>query len=87
MLSHAEIVIRAPDNDIPFAIRPVIAGMRMLAGNAFQLDKMPIPALTFQPVQLILEFLAVIQFKRPRVFKKPRSANSLDLFTLWWNRW
>ena len=77
MLAHAEIVIGTPDNDIALTIRAVIAGMGVPAGKPFQLNKMPVPALTFQPVQLVPEFLAIVQVKRLRMFMKmPRTAQS-----------
>jgi hypothetical protein len=48
VLPHAEIVIRAPDNDVLSAVRAVPAGVRMPPGLPFQLDKTAITVFAFQ---------------------------------------
>jgi hypothetical protein len=48
MLAHAEIIVRAPDNDIPLAARAVPERMGELPCVAFQVGEDAIAALTFQ---------------------------------------
>jgi hypothetical protein len=66
VLPHAEIIIRAPDNDVMSALRAVPAGVRMPPGLSFQLDKTAITVFAFQLIQAISELLAVLQFGAPK---------------------
>ena len=66
VLPHAEIVIRAPDNDVLSAVRAVPAGVRMPPGLTFQLDKTAIAVFAFQLVQAISKLLAILQFAAPK---------------------
>ena len=52
VLAHAEIVVGAPDGDLMRRAVMMAARDGMPAGDAFQLDEMPIPVLAFQAVEL-----------------------------------
>ena len=69
MLAHAEIIIGTPDNDIALTIRAMMACVWMLACKPFQINKTSISALAFQPVQLALVLLAIVQIKNLQVLK------------------
>jgi hypothetical protein len=66
VLPHAEIVIRAPDNDVLSAVRAVPTGVGVPPGLPFKFDKTAITVFAFQLVQAISELFTVLQFGAPK---------------------
>jgi len=64
MLTHAQIVIRAPDNDIPLAARAVPERMRELSRFALQVGEDAIAALPFQGRDGGLKVSIVVEHSR-----------------------
>src|SRR5258708_12633327 len=60
VLTHAEIVIGAPDHDVLRPLRGMPHRMREPAGDAFEVGKHPITPLVMQAVEGGTEELAVI---------------------------
>src|SRR5258708_15942516 len=61
MLAHAEIVVRAPDNDIPRAAWAVPERMRELSRFALQVGEDAITALTFQGINRRLKASVIVE--------------------------
>jgi hypothetical protein len=49
VLTHAEVVVGAPDYDLARALRRVPDRMRKAAGDALEIGKHPVAALAAQP--------------------------------------
>ena len=60
MLSHAEIIVRAPDHDILGSVRRMPDRMREASGDAFEIGEHPIAPLVAQPAERIGEKGGVI---------------------------
>jgi hypothetical protein len=67
VLAHAQIIIRAPDNDFMYAVAAMMQRYRMTAGNALQLDEVPISALGLQSIELRFEMRGIVAVKRHAV--------------------
>src|ERR1700676_5481815 len=61
MLAHAEVVVRAPDDDIPLAARAVPVRMRELSRLALQVGEDAITALTFQGINRRLKASFIVE--------------------------
>jgi hypothetical protein len=67
VLAHAQIIIRAPDNDLMHAVTAMMQRYWMTAGNALQLDEVPISTLGLQSIELRFEMRVIVAVKRHAV--------------------
>src|SRR5580658_4893087 len=65
MLSHAEVIVGAPDHDLFRALRRVPDRTREASGNALEVGKDPVAPLIAQPAKRVSEIFTVIH-KAPR---------------------
>jgi hypothetical protein len=60
MLTHAEIIVRAPDDDVAYAMRGMPGGAWKATGVALKVGKNSIPALVLQFGQCLREMSLII---------------------------
>jgi hypothetical protein len=60
MLTHAEVIVRAPDHDILRPLRRMPNRVRETAGDPLQIGEDPVTALNVQPSERVAEICVVI---------------------------
>ena len=60
VLAHAEVIVRAPDDDVLRPVRRMPDGMRKAAGDAFEIGEHAVAPLRMQPVERVGKIGAVI---------------------------
>ena len=73
VLAHAEIIVRAPDDDVLRPVRGMPDRVREAAGNSLEVGKHPVAPLGMQPGQRISEIAIVVHWvpALPRGNPKP----------------
>src|SRR6185369_3767753 len=70
MLTHAEVIVRAPDDDIPHAVWAIPNGVGKLPGPALQIDEHAIALLALESADGVFETADIVEHDR-----NPRESN------------